>query len=93
MLDVPLRFVVLREADAGGGEMTAPIRLTAKQAEFLRACAASPQSPWDAAATTVNVLKKHAFIEQHRGILRWCRYIATDAGRAWLQQEGNNGRE
>lgn len=61
-------------------------KLTAKQVEYLKACANAPQSPWAAASTTVNRLRRYGMIVK----TRVDGYTATDAGREWLAKEATN---
>lgn len=49
--------------------------LSAKQLAYLKACAAGPQSPWDAGSTTVSRLRRAGLIVAIQG-----RYVATAAG-------------
>lgn len=81
--------------------MTTPIRLTAKQVECLRdANAAWGRSRgqnfingWNYGSTTIAVLKRNGLIIRAHETWPCTGYYITNCGRAWLAQEGKNGRE
>lgn len=68
--------------------MTAPITLTAKQVEYLRACAEGPTKARSARFSDRAQLAYRGLIVLVEDDSDVAMYVITDAGREWLAQEG-----